>query len=89
MPQLQNQLDADDFVTSVVDTVSRVIKLSNPQREKIDATLRNEWGGFPVYVPQRPPSLRQAIRDASGTYDEIARKFRVSRVTVWRYRKGR
>ena len=87
MPQ-QPLLD-DDFITAVMDTVSRTIKLSNPQREKIDAQLRHEWGGFPIYVPQRPPSLRQAIRDATGTYDEIARKFRVSRVTVWRYRKGR
>lgn len=79
----------DDFVAAVVETVARTIKLSNPQRERIDSEIRQAWAGFRPHIAARAPSLRQAIRDALGTHEEIARKFHVNRSTVWRIRKGR
>lgn len=79
----------DDFVVSVLETVSRTIKLSKPQREVIDTEIRIAWAGLRPRINSRPPSLHQAIRDANGTYEEIARQFKVHRTTVWRIRKGR
>ena len=33
--------------------------------------------------------LRKEIREAVGTYEEIAKRFSVNKTTVWRIRKGR
>ncbi|MEY4967287.1 MAG: hypothetical protein RL274_2870 [Pseudomonadota bacterium] len=82
-------MQEDDFVVSVIDTVAEHVTLSKPKRAEIDQALRLNWGGMPVYVARRSPTMRQAIRDAVGTYDEIARAYGVSTTTVWRVRKGR
>lgn len=79
----------DDFITSVLDTVSTHVPISKPKRDRIDADLRLNWGGSPIYILKRSPTIRQAIRDATGTYAEIATAFNVSLTTVWRVRKGR
>jgi len=79
----------DDFIASVLDTVSTHVPISKPKRDRIDADLRLNWGGAPVYVLKNSPTRRQSIRDATGTYAEIAAEFNVSLTTVWRVRKGR
>lgn len=79
----------DDFITSVLDTVANHVAISKQKRDKIDADLRLSWGGAPIYILKRSPTRRQAIRDATGTYAEIASAFDVSTTTVWRVRKGR
>jgi DNA invertase Pin-like site-specific DNA recombinase len=42
-----------------------------------------------VYIAVRSPMLRKEIREAVGTYEEIAKRFSVNKTTVWRIRKGR
>lgn len=79
----------DDFITAVLDTVAAHVQISKQKREKIDSDLRQAWGGAACYILKRSPTRRQAIRDAVGTYDEIAAAFNVSTTTVWRVRKGR
>lgn len=79
----------DDFVSDVLDTVSQNVSLSKPARAKIDADLRQQWAGAPVYIKKRDPIYRDAIRAAVGTHEEIARQFNVSIMTVRRVRKGR
>lgn len=79
----------DDFIVSVIDTVSEHVTISKPKRADIDRSLRLNWGGMPVYIAVRSPMLRKEIREAVGTYEEIAKRFSVNKTTVWRIRKGR
>ncbi len=82
-------MPADDFITAMLDTVAEHVAISQAKRARIEADLRQAWGGAPCYILKRSPTRRQAIRDAVGSYAEIANKFSVSLTTVWRVRKGR
>ncbi len=79
----------DDLIASILDTVATHVPIRKPKRDMIDADLRLNWGGAEIYIPKHSPTRRQAIRDATGTYAEIAAAFNVSLTTVWRVRKGR
>ena len=83
-------MQQDDFITAVLDTVAANVQISKSARAKIDSALRTNWGGCQVlYISKKSPTMRQAIREAIGSHEEIARQFNVSRQTVWRVRKGR
>lgn len=82
-------MQEDDFIVSVIDTVSEHVTIPKPKRADIDRSLRLNWGDMPVYIAVRSPMLRKEIREAVGTYEEIAKRFSVNKTTVWRIRKGR
>jgi hypothetical protein len=82
-------MQQDDFISAVLDTVSSNVSMSKAARAKIDAELRQQWAGAPVYIKKREPTYRESIRAAVGTHEEIAKMYSVSVRTVFRVRKGR
>lgn len=43
----------DDFIVSVIDTVSEHVTIPKPKRADIDRSLRLNWGGMPVYIDRK------------------------------------
>lgn len=84
--------DADDFVSDVLAMVQQLAPAFTAEHAaKVDAALRERWGGDRPYIAKRPGEGRSdrnaAIRRDYQRGESIAflcRRYNVSRVTVWR-----
>ena len=82
-------MQQDDFVTSVIDAVAEIAKISKKDKDKIDEMLRFRFSGETIYIKRRGPTYKEAIKAATGTHQEIADLLGVSKTMVYRVRKGR
>jgi Mor family transcriptional regulator len=74
----------------VIDRMTELIIENGIEKEKADeiaSTIRFEYGGELVYFPKRSETVRETILkelSAGASENDIIRKFRVSRKTVYR-----